>query len=140
LRSVELDREESMRLLAGVPFGRVVFTRSALPAIQPVNHVVEDGQIIIRTRLASRLTSAVRIARDVVVAYEADQIDPVRHTGWSVVVTGLARTVTDPARVARYQELVHPWIDKVMDTVIAIESSIVTGVRLVGAEEQDTGE
>lgn len=25
----------------------------------------------------------------VVVCYEADELDPVRHTGWSVIITGI---------------------------------------------------
>ncbi|MEV6325268.1 pyridoxamine 5'-phosphate oxidase family protein [Nocardia sp. NPDC051787] len=129
---VELDRAEAMWLLESAPLGRVVFTRDALPAIRPVNHLVEDGGVIIvRTQLISRLSSAVRGNSPVVVAYEADDIDPVRRVGWSVVVTGLAHTITDADRIARYEQLLHPWVDKVMDTVIAIEPTIVTGIRLV---------
>ncbi|MET8878672.1 pyridoxamine 5'-phosphate oxidase family protein [Nocardia sp. NPDC004604] len=129
---VELDRTTALSLLATVQLGRVVFSRNALPAIRPVNHLVEpDGRIIVRTRVASRLTSAVRGNSDVVVAYEADDIDPQLHTGWSVVVTGLARPVTDPIRIARYERLLHSWVDRVMDAVIEIEPSIVTGIRLV---------
>ncbi|MEV0293778.1 pyridoxamine 5'-phosphate oxidase family protein [Nocardia sp. NPDC050710] len=128
----ELNRTEALRLLAATPVGRVVFTRNALPAIRPVNHLVEpDGLIIVRTRLTDRLTTAVRGNSSVVVAYEADEIDPVRRIGWSVVVTGVARPVTDPKRVAKYEELLRPWVDKVMDTVIAIEPTIVSGIRLV---------
>ncbi|MFX0577876.1 pyridoxamine 5'-phosphate oxidase family protein [Nocardia nepalensis] len=131
---VELDRASALDLLASVPIGRVVFSRNALPAIRPVNHLVEaDGRIIVRTRLTSRLTSAVRGNSDVVVAYEADEIDPLLRTGWSVVVTGLARPVTDPERIARYERLLHPWVDQLMDTVIEIEPSIVSGIRLVAA-------
>ncbi len=125
-----------MRLLTAATFGRVVFTRDALPAIRPVNHLVDAGTIIVRTRLTSRLTSAVRDSRNQVVAYEADAIDPDSHIGWSVVVTGFAHTITDPERVDRYERLLRPWVDKVMDTVIAIEPTLVTGVRLVA----DTGD
>nr|WP_083889930.1 pyridoxamine 5'-phosphate oxidase family protein [Nocardia pneumoniae] len=121
-----------MWLLESAPLGRVVFTRDALPAIRPVNHLVEDGGVIIvRTQLISRLSSAVRGNSPVVVAYEADDIDPIRRVGWSVVVTGLAHTITDPDRIARYEQLLHPWVDKVMDTVIAIEPTIVAGIRLI---------
>ncbi|WP_433726750.1 pyridoxamine 5'-phosphate oxidase family protein [Nocardia sp. CA-129566] len=129
---VELDRNTALSLLATVQLGRVVFSRNALPAIRPVNHLVEpDGRIIVRTRVASRLTLAVRANSDVVVAYQADDIDPQLRTGWSVVVTGLARTVTDPVRIARYERLLHSWVDRVMDAVIEIEPSIVSGIRLI---------
>ncbi|MEU3011851.1 pyridoxamine 5'-phosphate oxidase family protein [Nocardia asteroides] len=128
---VELERAEALRLVAGAPFGRVVFTRDALPAIRPVNHLVDGEAIIVRTRVTSRLTSAVHGNAPVVVAYAVDDIDPVRRTGWSVMVTGFARTVTDPDRVARYERLLRPWVGRVMDTVLAIEPEIVAGIRLL---------
>jgi Pyridoxamine 5'-phosphate oxidase len=42
-----LTAAESWRLLAGVSLGRIVFTRRAMPAIRPVNHLVDDKTIII---------------------------------------------------------------------------------------------
>nr|WP_067903169.1 pyridoxamine 5'-phosphate oxidase family protein [Nocardia vaccinii] len=132
-----ISESEALRLLAAAPYGRVVFTRDALPAIRPVNHLVEDGLIIIRTRLTSRLTASVRANHKVVVAYQADDIDPIRRIGWSVVVTGIARTVDDRDRIARYEELLEPWGDRVMDVVVEIEPSIINGIRLDGIAESD---
>lgn len=130
---VDLSRAEAMRLLGTIGHGRVVFTRQALPAIRPVNHLIDDGRVIVRTRLASRVSAAVRSRNSSgqVVAYEADDLDPQQRTGWSVVVTGLASTVTDPDQVARYEQLLHPWVNMAMDTVIAIEPEIVTGSRII---------
>src|SRR5437667_22837 len=45
----ELPKDEALRLLGSVPFGRVVFTARALPAVRPVNHLVDGNRIIIRT-------------------------------------------------------------------------------------------
>ncbi|WP_327138767.1 pyridoxamine 5'-phosphate oxidase family protein [Nocardia sp. NBC_01327] len=134
--AIDLQRAEALRLLASVSYGRVVFTRDALPAVRPVNHLVDGETIIVRTQLTSRLTSAVRADSNVVVAYEADDIDPIRQLGWSVVVTGIARTVTDPIRVARYEKLLRPWVDGAFDTVVAIEPTLVTGVRLMAANSR----
>ncbi|HEX9832563.1 MAG TPA: pyridoxamine 5'-phosphate oxidase family protein [Mycobacterium sp.] len=130
---VALDRAEAMRLLASVDHGRVVFTRDALPAIRAVNHLVDDGRVIVRTRLTATLSTAVRSATGsaVVVAYEADALDPQRRLGWSVVVTGLATTLTNSDHIANYEQRLRPWVNKVMDTVIAIEPEIVTGIRIV---------
>ena len=125
-----LDRVEAMRLLASVRYGRLVFTFNALPAIRPVNHLVDEDRIIIRTRLRTSISAAARsTATGVVVAYEADCLDPERQTGWSVVVTGRARTVTDCDHIARYERLLHPWFNHA-DTVLAIEPEIVTGFRI----------
>ena len=138
-RSVEqLTRAEAMDLLASVPLGRVVFTLAALPAIRPVNHVLDDGEIVIRTRRLAGISTALADhvedldqEPDLVVAYEADLLDPVERTGWSVVVTGIARTITDRHRLSRVSGRLQPWVDSAMDTAIAIAPEIVTGVRLV---------
>src|SRR6516165_1597587 len=50
-----LDEAAAMRLLASVDYGRVVFSLRSLPAIRPVNHLVDEGRIIIRTRLTSAI-------------------------------------------------------------------------------------
>jgi hypothetical protein len=127
-----------MDLLASVPYGRVVFTLAALPAIRPVNHVVDDGEIVIRTRRLAGISAALADHAvdldqepDLVVAYEADLLDPVERVGWSVVVTGLARPLVDPDRLARIGGRLQPWVDSVMDTAIVISPEIVNGVRLV---------
>lgn len=69
-------------------------------------------------------------AGSVVVAYEADRIDPQTRAGWSVVFTGRARGLTEPGQVLRYLQLLHPWINQ-PDTVVAIEPGIVTGFRII---------
>lgn len=134
---VDLDRAEAMRLLAGVSYGRVVLSVGALPAIRAVNHLVDDDdRIILRTRLTSRTSTAVqpRTQSGLVVAYEADEFDPHRRAGWSVVVTGLASAITDPNEVARYERLLHPWVNEA-ESLVAIEPHMVTGIRItpVGA-------
>ncbi len=131
--AVELDPVEAMRLLASVDHGRVVFNHQALPAIRLVNHLVDEGRIIVRTRLTATVSTVVRLSSDtgVVVAYEADDLDPQRRAGWSVVVTGWAATITDPEQIARYEQALRPWVNMTMDTLIAIQPEIITGMRIV---------
>lgn len=128
-RLTELTRQESLRLLGSVPFGRIVFTMRALPAIRPVNHVLDNGEIVIRTHLGAALLSAV----GVVVAYEVDAIDPAEHLGWSVIVTGIARSVDDPDDKARYEALLRPWMNGHKDQIVRIRPEMVTGYELVPA-------
>jgi hypothetical protein len=144
--AIELTTGECWQLLASVPIGRGVFTHRAMPAIRPVNHLVEGRTIIIRTHLGAAIASRAAApagtgagsegSRDEdpgsVVCYEADQIDPARHTGWSVIVTGLARMVTDPGAIARYADALEPWMAGDMNQVVAIEPRFVSGIRLVG--------
>ena len=129
-RMVELDEAESLALLASVPYGRVLFTQKALPAIRLVNHVVDEGRIFIRTRLTAKIGQVAQAPQATVVAYEADQFDPQQRTGWSVVATGYARPVTDEAEIARMSAVLVPWVDLPMDTILVIEPELITGFRL----------
>ncbi|MEU9733894.1 pyridoxamine 5'-phosphate oxidase family protein [Streptomyces sp. NPDC048002] len=134
-RSVVLDDAEALRLLGSVSLGRVVFTRHALPTIRPVNHVMDGGDIVIRTHDGAALTSRAGLAQSpgVVVAYEADAIDQTTHLGWSVVVTGYARLVTDQDELARLATILRPWSPHTMDYAVRIRPDMVTGVRLTAA-------
>ncbi len=132
---VELSRGEAMGLLATAPFGRIVFTSNALPAVRPVNHLVEpDGSVIVRTSLLPGLRST----GSVIVAYQADAIDPLQWLGWSVVVTGPARTVTAPDVLADYEHSLDAFVASGNNRVIVIEPTMVTGVRLVERPPEPT--
>jgi hypothetical protein len=128
---VGLTDLECWKLLASVPFGRVVFSQYAMPAIRVVNHIVDDHVIIVRSHLGAAIVGHAAVDGGAVVCYEADDLHPARQTGWSVVVTGVARPVCDPDACARYSRLLVPWVPGDMDHVIAIEPGIVTGRRLI---------
>ncbi|WP_189862188.1 pyridoxamine 5'-phosphate oxidase family protein [Streptomyces poonensis] len=127
----ELGRQECLRRLTKVPVGRIVYTRQALPAVLPVNfHVNGEGAVVLRTSAASELVRAIDGA---VVAFEADDVDAVRHSGWSVVVTGAAVVVTDPAEHAGLARTVPPsWVPSPQEVFVRIEPELVTGRELVG--------
>ena len=131
-QTLELTGAESWQLLGSVSLGRIVFTWHAMPAIRPVNHLVDDETIIVRSYLGSAIVARAAADDGAVVCYEADELDPVRHTGWSVIATGMARLVRDPAAITRYEQLLEPWVASQMDYVLAIKPQIITGIRLVG--------
>jgi nitroimidazol reductase NimA-like FMN-containing flavoprotein (pyridoxamine 5'-phosphate oxidase superfamily) len=84
-----LSTDECIRLLSKVPVGRIVYTDRALPAVQPVNFVVDGWSVAIRTAPRSRLATAA--AAGTVVAFEVDEFtDEPDRTGWSVVAVGRA--------------------------------------------------
>jgi len=66
-----------------------------------------------------------------VVAYEADAIDATRQVGWSVIVVGPARLVTERSAIERYRSLIEPWVAGPADEVISIAANMVSGYRLV---------
>jgi hypothetical protein len=130
-QTLELTPAECWDLLRSTSLGRVVVAMHAMPAIRPVNRLIDGRTIVIRSRLGSAITG--HASRDgAVVCYEADDIDPERHTGWSVIATGIARLVTRPGAVSRYQRSLEPWVARPMDQVIAITPETVTGIQLAG--------
>ncbi|MGV9911074.1 pyridoxamine 5'-phosphate oxidase family protein [Streptomyces tendae] len=127
----ELSRQESLQRLADASVGRIVHTRDALPAVLPVNFLLEEsGAVLLRTSAASEL---VRAIDGVVVAFEADEVDTATHSGWSVVVTGLASVVTDPEE---HEQLIRTgprsWVLWPVEVFVRVEPELVTGRELVG--------
>jgi len=136
-RLQQLSRTEALGLLGSVSLGRLVFTHHALPAIRPVNHLVEAESVVVRVTAGAAITSAA--GRDgAVVAYEADMIDPDTHLGWSVIVVGTARLLTDAQAAARYRARLRPWLSETLDDVIIISTDLVTGYRMVAVEPATT--
>ena len=129
-RITPLSRPEALKRLSSVSLGRIVFTYQALPDIRPVNHLLDNDHLIIRSHMGTAAVSAIE-GLVTVVAYEADDIDPVTHLGWSVIVKGIAELVRDPEEIRRYQRLLRPWVLEHMDYVIRIKPEIVTGIELV---------
>ncbi|MEU3598533.1 pyridoxamine 5'-phosphate oxidase family protein [Streptomyces sp. NPDC006798] len=132
----ELDRQESLRLLARAVVGRIVHTKEALPAVLPVGFRLEpDGAVVLCTSAASELVRAIGGA---VVAFEADEVDMAAGTGWSVIVTGPAAVVTDPVvheRLTRYGP--RSWVRWPQEVFVRIEPELVTGRMLVGGRSPD---
>ena len=124
----ELDREECLRLLASVPVGRLVFTLAGMPAVQPVNFVVDGERILFRTREGSKL---VAIRAGTVVAFETDEIDPETGSGWSVTITGEARILDEPEATRYRNGRIRTWAGGIRDEVVAISTPLVTGRRLI---------
>jgi nitroimidazol reductase NimA-like FMN-containing flavoprotein (pyridoxamine 5'-phosphate oxidase superfamily) len=124
----ELAPEESYALLATVPVGRIVYTDRALPAIQPVNFVLDGPDVVFRTAEGSKLAVA---ASRAVVAFEADQFDAEARTGWSVVLVGRTYEVTDPAERERLLALpLASFAPGARDRVVKVVPRIVTGRRI----------
>jgi hypothetical protein len=131
-----LPRAEALHLLASVPVGRLVFTHQALPAIRPVNHLVEGDKVVIGLTAGSAIAMSSG-AGGTVVAYEADSLDLAARSGWTVIVVGLARLETDPDALLRYRAQLQPWLTGAMTDILTISSEIVTGYRLIHALPAD---
>jgi nitroimidazol reductase NimA-like FMN-containing flavoprotein (pyridoxamine 5'-phosphate oxidase superfamily) len=122
-----LNRAECLALLGTMPFGRIVFTDQAMPAVLPVNFSVWDGALLIRTGVGSKLAAATRNA---VVAFEVDDIDPDTGRGWSVVVVGRSGVVEHPAELAEAEEVaLRSWVGG-RDHLIRVAIGTIDGRRV----------
>jgi len=126
----QLPRDECMRLMASVPVGRIVYTRQALPAVEMVNFALVEGDIVIRTSAEGKLAAATRGA---VVAFEADSVDLVEHTGWSVTIVGQARAVTSGVEIRSLERVaLTSWVHGQSGHFIRISPAMVNGRRVIG--------
>ena len=130
----ELSREECLVLLAGAPVGRMVFTVSALPAVVPVTFALDGDAVVCQTSSSSRLAKA---ADGGVLALQADDVDAVSRSGWSVIATGKAEVLHDPVEIGRISELVHPWVPGPSETTIRLPLTVLTGRRITGPTGRD---
>ena len=49
-------------------------------------------------------------------------------------MTGVARQITEPDRITRYEQLLRPWVDLAADVAIGIQPDLVTGFRFGNAD------
>ena len=127
-----MTRAECLRLLERGGVGRVVVTDQALPAAFPVNFCLLDDDVVFLTAEGSKLDAA---GAEDVVAFEVDDIDPVQHAGWSVLIQGWARVVVDASELARVRALpLQPWVPGHRSAAVRIRSVRVSGRRLLSCE------
>ncbi|MEQ1785765.1 MAG: pyridoxamine 5'-phosphate oxidase family protein [Acidimicrobiales bacterium] len=131
-----LGRAECLQLLGRSMLGRIAITYRALPLILPINFRLLDEQIVFRTGVGTKLDAA---AVNAVVAFEVDDMDPMTHTGWSVLVTGLASEVTTPSARARLDQAQIPyWAPAEGDRLVEISTDMISGRRIVPATHTTT--
>ncbi len=131
-----LDAHECLRLLRTQTVGRIGITSNALPVVLPVNYVVDDDQIIIRTRRGTTLAAATRNA---IVAFETDRFDPDSGHGWSVMVLGIARELQEVPELAEAQAApLARWLDPAESRHVSVSIDTISGRRLppTGGEHQ----
>jgi uncharacterized protein len=124
-----LPLAQCMSLLRSRPLGRLAYLEAGAPTILPVNHLVDGVSIVLRTFSGGKLDAAIIGAP---VAFELDDHDPARGTGWSVVVRGRALLVEDEERIERYEDELDSWAVETDATAtwIRILPDEVSGRRL----------
>jgi nitroimidazol reductase NimA-like FMN-containing flavoprotein (pyridoxamine 5'-phosphate oxidase superfamily) len=124
----ELDRAQCLELLRTSPIGRVVLSVNCLPVALPVNIALLDGNVVFATGEGSILEAALH--RNVL-SVESDAIEPLYHSGWSVLVTGTAAVMSEPGQLERARRLpLAPWAPGPHPYYVVVPSTIVSGRRI----------
>lgn len=120
--------DECLELLGEFVIGRLAVEATGRPRIFPVNYVMDGNSIVFRTSAGTKLSEA---CHERFVAFEIDEADRQMHTGWSVVVSGVAHHVTDPAEVERLSVLpLRPWGPGHKDHFVRVTPVQVSGRRI----------
>ena len=91
-----LKRGECLKLIASMSIGRLALVVDERgPLVVPVNYVLDGEVVVFRSGPGSKLHAL----RDTPVSFQVDLIDPFHHSGWSVLIRGVAHEVT-PREVA----------------------------------------
>ncbi|WP_181787693.1 DUF1918 domain-containing protein [Streptomyces phytophilus] len=127
-RMRELGPDECRRLLSASGVGRVAVSTPRGPAVVPVNYEVVGEAVAYRTAPDSVPAAAVGSE----VAFEVDHLDEATGEGWSVLVVGSARVVTEPDAVRRLAEGAHasPWAGGEREMWVSIRPTRITGRRI----------
>ena len=122
----ELSESECWALLRTVDVGRLATpTQRGGVDVYPVNHVVDQGSIVFRTAVGSKLSGAISAHE---VAFEVDGSDDER--AWSVVVHGRAELINRQTDLFDSFDLsVRPWHLSHKPYFVRIEAASITGRR-----------
>ena len=120
----ELDRDECFQLLAQIVVGRIAVSQPVgSPVVVPVNFVLDRDTVVCRLDAGATLRELVRSH----VSFQADAFDHAHHTGWSVLLQGVAFEVAD-GEIGDL--LLEPWAPGAKDHWVRIVPASVTGRRL----------
>ncbi|MFF5764012.1 helix-turn-helix domain-containing protein [Streptomyces tanashiensis] len=140
-RMEEVGEAECWELLDGHGVGRVAVEGRDGLAVFPVNYQVVEREIVFTTAADSILARA--SASGAEVAFEEDRLDEAFSQGWSVLLVGSVRRVSDETAVRRIMDAgrPEPWAGEGRDTLVTLSPRRVTGrrIRVPGAPGTPSG-
>ena len=128
-----LTPDECRALIAPGGIGRVLFVEPGRgPVAFPVNYRMDGTDVVFRTGAGAGVAEGIRQAP---VSFDVDHLDETLCEGWSVLVTGRASVITDPAELDRAAALgVEPWAGGERPVYMRLRVRQVTGraIRVTG--------
>ena len=131
-----MERDQCLELFGRAPIARVVLSIKCLPVALPVNVALMGEDVIFSTDSGSKLTAAVE---GQVVSVEADDVDFMYRTGWSVLITGVAELVSEPMAVEWARSRLRAWAPGSHPFLVKVPSTLISGRRLMWDALQQIG-
>ena len=126
-----LTREECLELLEQVVVGRIGYVTDGIAIILPVNFWVLDGDIVFCTAKGSTLKWLSLRGR---LSFQADESTWADREGWSVLIHGVAREVTDPSELERLRRgTLRSWLRAPTEHWVRIRIETISGRALHAA-------
>lgn len=126
-----LDDDTCLALLSSAQVGRAAWSQLvdgvAEVTVLPVNFLVHHADVFFFTASGRKLAAVVAGRR---LSFEVDDIEPAMAVGWSVVATGYAVEVTDPAERRSLGDLFQPWDRTSKAHLVRLRISSLTGRRI----------
>lgn len=127
-RLTELDVDTCLRLLELHHVGRIAVNDDHGPIVVPVNYVLDRGTVVVRSDPGTKLAATEQRDR---VAFEIDGIDEERRLGWSVLVRGRLREISEEEELQRLRDLpLEPFAGGEKAHYLRLDSSSITGRRI----------
>ncbi|APT85367.1 pyridoxamine 5'-phosphate oxidase family protein [Corynebacterium aquilae] len=128
-----LDRTDALNRMSEVSLGRIVVRRKDDMDIFPVNYVIDNEIIYLRTAEGNKLFS---LALNNDVLFEADHVD--NGHAWSVVVKGRAEVLKDAEAIHHADSLpLKPWVPTLKYNYVTITPTEVSGREFDLGEEPE---
>jgi nitroimidazol reductase NimA-like FMN-containing flavoprotein (pyridoxamine 5'-phosphate oxidase superfamily) len=126
-----LAREECLELLQQVVVGRIGYVTDGVAIILPVNFTVLDGDIVFCTAKGSTLKWLSLRGR---LSFQADESRWADCEGWSVLIHGVAREVTDPSELEMLRRgTLRSWLRSPAEHWVRIRIETISGRALHAA-------
>lgn len=131
-RVEELTSAEALELLQRHSYvGRLGFIVDGLPMILPVNYLATEDSIVFCTEPGTKLSV---VGGGAPVVFEVDDSRPLYHAGWSVIVQGTAREITDAAELDELRRgPLRSWAARSTGHWVRISVDGISGRRIPGS-------
>ena len=123
-----LTREECFERLQAAVIGRIGYVADGMATIIPVNFALLDGDVVFCTAKGSKLSWLSLRGH---LTFEADESSSADCEGWSVLVRGVAREVSDPNDLAALRRgSLRSWWSSPHEHWVRISIEFITGRAL----------